>query len=135
MEKQITEPPKEAAFNAAIATLMRLNEILIDVKNNSIDDTRTKGKKQHYKYRLVKAFYVQSVPLIKEQEDKDLIKEKLSEIKLKTWYDKNLNPGSRQIRCVYSDDTENQLDDILILIQEALQKAGHFMPEKRDSGL
>ena len=132
MENTTKEAPKEAAFNAAIATLMRLDSILIDIKNNSIAENRPKGMKQHFKYRLVKAFYVQSVPLIKDQEDKDLIKKKLLAITL--MYSQHIGWDKYTVS-KYVDDIENELDDILILIQEALQKAGHFMPEKRDTGL
>lgn len=132
MDNGIKEAPKEAAFNAAIATLMRLDRILIDIKDNSIAEKRTKGKKQHYKYRLVKAFYVQSVPLIKDKEDKDLIKKKLLAIKL---IYREVIAWNNYTTPKYIDEIENELDDILILIQEALQKGGHFMPEKRDTGL
>lgn len=124
-------PQGEAAFNAAIAALMRLDSILIDIKNILQKQDIPKPIRQHRKIELVRAFYVQSMPLIKDEEDKKRIKEEVS--KLHYLYDFDPTDYYKQAKIpIYSFQQDVQMDDIIIMIEEALQKSGYFMPERKE---
>lgn len=124
-----------APFNSAIACLMRLDGILIDIKNLVLKTGKEfdKGFAQQRKYYLVRQFYVQATPLIKNEDDRKKIKEMLGKIKLE--YSDGLNHGFPCKYPSYSFQIENALDEIIITIEESLQRDGFYMPSKDDGGL
>lgn len=121
-----------AAFNSAVAALMRLDRILVKMQDISEKAGRdfTRGEAQHARYRLLKDFYVQSIPLIKDDTAKTTIKEKFYAIKL-AWKD---NPEFYQKVLIpaYSTEIESKIDEVLIMLQEELQKQGMLMPERKE---
>jgi len=128
---QPQQPQQEAAaFNAAVATLMRLDKILQDITAIMVKEQVDKGQKQHYKLRLVRAFCVQSIPLLKSEEDRKLVKDTVWE--LKPVYAKHTIHDTVPL---FDDKLENDLDQSLITAQITLQRLGYFMPEKLDEGL
>lgn len=122
-----------AAFNVAVATLMRLDNILIDIKNLILNKETSSGAKQLSKYRLTRAFYVQSAALIKDENSKNKIKDEIK--KLSPAFKDIINAGKIKKIATFDWEFEEKLDDVLVLIQECLQGEGYFMPEKIDKGL
>ena len=118
-----------AAFNMAIASLMRIHDILKLITKYSLSSFQGSvlpGPIQHMKYRLVRQLYVQSVPLMKPEE-KGPIKKTLNAIKLA----REVTP-TKQVTELYDHQVEMQLDDCTCEIEEALQVQGYFMPPKSD---
>lgn len=126
-----------APFNMALATLERLSELLKEIKNVSLGFTEgvgyslPTGETQYAKYKLIKQFFIQAVPLLKEKE------EGIIEVEFK-----KLRPSSRKVndrygkykgeQLVYNEQLEQQLDKLLITIQNFLQADGYFMPPRED---
>lgn len=132
MDTPDTKPEGEgAAFNAAVAALMRLNKILLDIESLVLNRQIAFAEKQHIKIRLTRAFYTQSIALLKDEDDKEKIKIEVS--KLKPALKKK--EGHSCSTLIFSWELEEQIDNVLILIQEALQKEGYLMPSKQDTGL
>lgn len=132
--KDINDPQRElegAAFNSAVATLMRLDKTLTIIRDLILDKETQAGWKQYKKYQLTKSLYVQSVALIKNSNKKKELKETI--FKLKPYFKKIFSNGNSINVPTFSWKVETQLDDILIEIQEALQKEGYFMPEKEST--
>lgn len=118
-----------AAFNMAIASLMRIHDILKLITKYSMSSFNTSlapGPIQHMKYRLVRQLYVQSVPLMKP-ESKKPIKDNLNKIKLA----REVTP-TKQVTELYDHQVEMDLDDCICEIEEALQIQGYFMPPRSD---
>lgn len=124
-EKPTTEG---TPFNSAVATLMRLDSILMDIKNLILNNEVPQGLKQYRKLRLVKAFYVQSVCLLKDKTKKDALKKEAE--KLKPIVKKCMSGGYLKPFYAFSSELEDKLDNFLIDAQEALQAEGLFMPSK-----
>ncbi len=118
-----------APFNMAVASLMRIHDILKLITKYSMSSFNTSlppGPIQHMKYRLVRQLYVQSVPLMKK-ESKKPIKDTLNSIKLS----REVTP-SKNVTELYDHKVEMELDDCICEIEEALQVQGYFMPPKSD---
>ena len=93
------------------------------------------GENKNYigiKYMLVRQLYIQAIPLLIEPEEKT-IQDNLEKIKLPKPISKS-NAGGSDAHTLYpySLDIENKLDNIVIEIQNALQRQGYFMPPKND---
>ena len=118
-----------AVFNMAIATLMRVNEILEQITQASImpADYNTKCE---IKYNLVRQLYSSSIPLITRSEDKADLKNKMLEL------DKLFKVSYNQIQKVsaiqWNRTADHQLDEFVYAVQEILQKDKYFMPPKDD---
>ena len=122
-----------APFNSAIATLMRLDQILRDIKNLILDNKLSGSVKQARKYYLVKAFYIQAFPLIKLEEDKERVKAFIETMKPE--YAKKYCGGKVVENIIFSHLFDDKLDEALMMIQESLQVSGIFMPERTYEGL
>lgn len=122
-----------APFNMALTTLMEINEILKQITKVSIlfEEGYTAGQIQHTKYRLVKALYVRSTPLLKK-EQKELLKPMIDQ--LKPLSIPEVNRRGKVMKQVegYDPKFDEVLDNMIILIQEKLQDEGYFMPPKSD---
>lgn len=122
-----------AAFNAAVAALMRLDRILVKMQDLSLiagEEDYPLGYCQHQRRRLLKDFYIQSIPLIKDETAKTTIKEKFYSI-IPGWNE--VLRGGEKVRVpAYSAEVERQMDDVLIMLQEELQKQGMLMPERKE---
>ena len=126
----------------AIATLERLGNLLTEIKNISLGvmpgnrPINSNGEIQHIKYKMVKQFFVQSVPLLKDADEKIILSRlnKIKPIYVNYMQKSNNKLGFTKVGDIpyYSEVIENALDDILIKIQNFLQRDGFFMPPKHD---
>lgn len=125
------EQGEGAPFNFALATLMRINNIIELIgRVNLMGEERS----QFIKLDLIRQLYIQSIPLINKQDKKDALKKKIDELKLpepKKIYD--LNGTFVRYEVVFDNKSEAELDKLEVEIQEALQAEGaYFMPSKHD---
>ncbi len=142
------ERETEAPFNMAIATLQRLDLILQQIRNLDVQFPIDSVSKQKSYISLVKQFYINSVPLFKEdkkkygnkkkddkKEDtkkKESLKKLQDEIlSLKLDKKRCIRSGTQTYRYAYSEEKEKRINEILIEIQQRLSK--FFMPGKRET--
>ncbi len=138
------ERETEAPFNMAIATLQRLDLILQQIRNLDVQFPIDSVSKQKSYISLVKQFYINSVPLFKEDgkkkkggKKKDTTKKeslkKLQDeiLSLKLDKKKCIRSGTQIYKYTYSEEKEKRINEILIEIQQRLSK--FFMPGKRDT--
>lgn len=132
-----TDSESSAPFNSAIATLMRLDRILTDIKVVSTTDSLFSGQKQEMLINLTKQLFFQAIPLLKE----DFIKENKEKII-------NLSPKMRELKeqpnlinpfgkhkgviVDFSPEIESELNNLWIDIQQHIASQGYFMPPKND---
>jgi len=136
---------KEAAapFNFAIATLMRINDILKDITSiekrtgilneQNLEKRLPDGLSLNIKYKLVWQLFTQATPLLKETQQTK-IETELEKIKPKNQIGNNQTAEDIQYQIFsYSLKTDLELNKIMILIQKSLQSNGSFfMPNKED---
>lgn len=132
-----------APFNMAISTLQRLDRILEDIKITSagyipmgIGETGQKIETAiglDMKIRLIKQFFMQSIPLLKEKQRIELAKH-LKEIpNNERWELRGSGHSAKKVWAkYYSNQLEGMWDNFLCLIQIELQKENYFMPPKND---
>lgn len=119
----------EAPFNMAIATLRRLDSILLQIRSNEITYPYDSPEKQKAYLSLVKQFYINAVPLFpKNDNDFKEIGDELLNIKIKK--SQGIKKGFQTYIYYYDEELNKKLDDFLITIQIKLRK--FFMPDKRD---
>jgi hypothetical protein len=117
----------EAPFNMAVATLMRLDAILQQIKNVCIIYPPHSVEKQRMHIELVKQFYMNSITLLEKTEDKDY--EKLLNFEMKV---KSIIRNKVQIVTeIYSKEIEKELNRILIKLQ--IQTKKYYMPKGKDT--
>lgn len=129
------EEENKTEFNMANSTLIRINDILKEIKEISIRTELLpnnksflgKGKGQHMKLKLARDLFVQSVPLL-SPEDINPFKIKIQSLEpeyciVETW------KGKAKVSS-YNSQLEKILDDFIIELQIKLQKNGFFMPSK-----
>lgn len=113
-----------AAFNMALSTLEKLQKILIEIKQFSIEGL------QHSKFKAALQFHMQSSPLVSKKEGvgkMKKLKDRLREIKLERI--KIVRHGDLiGYEPRYSQKIDYEIDDILEEIQILLQEEGYFMP-------
>lgn len=126
-----------AAFNMAISTLMRVDNILKEITNLELKRlsppqvSHSQGHLQGVKRRLVRQLYLNAIPLIRKK-DKPIIKKKLMVVKLKLI---PVMSGGKEINEIdFQQEIDDQLDEIIIDIQESLQAGGYLMPGRGDAG-
>lgn len=125
------EENKEAPFNFAIATLMRLDEILKKIVWGSLDKS---GVSQEQKYQLVRQYLVNACVLIKDKTSEAKLKTKLEGVRINYKSQQNIAGEVTSIKPSYSDDINISLDNLLIEINNVLQEEGnYFMPKPRVS--
>lgn len=141
-EPSLFEENIGAPFNMAIATLMKIHGVTKGIvvasafSPESEDDARFlfPGKAQHTKYRLVKQFFVQSVPLLDQKKTTEWQEEMLNRIwEIKPKIGERVS-GKKIVGHypIYDEQIERELDRITIEIEKKLQEEGYFMPPKSD---
>lgn len=129
----------EAPFNMAIATLKRLDLILIQIRQMHSQYPQDSIIKQKAHIDLVKQFYLNATPLFDPAEDdknadekkglktmKELGKEILSFTTIKKAFIRNRN---QKVHEIYSHKKEIRLNEILEELQSKLKR--FFMPGKK----
>ena len=121
---------EEAPFNMALATLERVNGILVQytVLSTTISDIVTRC---YAKFPLVKQLFLSATPLINDDEAKAKLKEEITKLK-KEFYSVRSEVRKRNREACYVD-TEDKLDSTVQEIQEVLQREKYFMPPKKDA--
>jgi len=125
---------EEAPFNMAIATLKRLDLILIQIRQLHCQYFPESIIKQKAHVDLVKQFYLNAVPLFNPDEDdknkQTTIEELGAEILSFKMENKSIirNGNQRQLE-IYSYDKEKRLNEIICELQTKLKR--FFMPGKR----
>jgi len=127
----------EAPFNMAIATLKRLDLILIQIRQLHSQYTPDSNIKQKAHIDLVKQFYLNAIPLFdvekeKEKEDgKKSMKELGKEIlELNMERKSKISNGNQSVGEIYSYDKEIRLNEIMVDLQFRLKR--FFMPGKKN---
>ena len=137
-----TDDRRSAPFNMALFTLEKIHNILKRIAEISTamnfdgDIMFSLGQSQHMKYRLIRQLFIQSIPLFnKEKKDKIQWKESMAQrignIKLISG-DKIKNNQIVGKFQGFTQEIEDELDNITIDIQETLQDEGYFMPSRND---
>lgn len=123
--------PSGAPFNFALDTLMRIAAILEEITKISINERSYPDITiaQYQKWKAVKQLYRMSVPLINKEEDRTKLKAQLNQIKLTTVYDARLK---EQRALIYSQEVDEELDEMVESTQLTLQKDKYFMPPRTD---
>lgn len=138
MPKEEFKKQEDAApFNMALATLEALRGILNDIKKVYADPSLPDEIKQKTKVFLVKRFYVDSAPLLKEtvvNKYKGLLNLKPIQINIVSDATGDYQDTQRK-KLVYDEDFEMELDKHLIDLQIELQKEKYYMPPKKDKGM
>jgi len=113
----------EAPFNMAIATLMRLDSILQQISKLDFMFPFDSAEKQKSYLGLVKQFYINAIPLLK---DEDLnTYGTILEINLNKKI--SIKSGSQKINASYNPELELKLNKFLVDLQYKLKK--YFMPK------
>ncbi len=118
----------EAPFNMAIATLMRLDAILKDIKIVDCRYPIDSPEKQKSYLGLVKQFYLNSIPLMEEKKAKKEEFQELLSLGIKK--EKVIRNGVQKNIAVYDKALDLKLNNLLIKLQTLLKK--YFMPKGRD---
>lgn len=116
----------EAPFNMAIATLMRLDTILQQIKLTDYMYPTDSAQKQKVYLGLVKQFYINSIPLLKETD----VPRYEYILKLKTSMRTQVTNGNQKLIFYYNTKLDFKLNKILIELQQLLRR--YFMPKGKD---
>ena len=123
----------KAPFNMAIATLMSLRQTLDHIRNVEGRIDFPAEERQRIKIELVKRFYVDSAPLIM---DDDVIKKYSYVLDLTPsmfiCVDNKSNKKTNRIK--YDFELNKRLDTALLNLQVELQKKKYYMPPRDDMG-
>lgn len=129
---------ESAPFNMAIATLMRLDAVLTDMKKISMaialsDSDGDKASSLAIKISLARQFYIFASPLIPDGK-KEKIKVSVNRINMPKGYKTNNDPINPQkyLTEYYSPNVDEMIDIFIIEVSEVLQKEGYFMPSQKD---
>jgi hypothetical protein len=117
----------DAPFNMAVATLMRLDTILQQIRTIDFLFQSDSPDKQKAHIGLVKQFYINAIPLLADAEVTDY-KDRVLKIELKST--SRVKAGNQSMRYYYDKDIEMELNTILIELQQKLKK--YFMPKAKD---
>jgi len=117
------------AFNMAVATLMRIDKILQQLRDLAFAPV-SRGGKQEIKVNLVKSFYLVSSPLLKEEIANKY--EWILEVKpiQKTKRIQDINGQlitTNEITTFFDYDLELKLDKVISDLQRELQKEGNYL--------
>lgn len=124
-----------APFNAAVATLMRLDSVINQMGITSMamaQGITPEGNGLHMRFNLLRQLFIQSCPLLNEKDEKEL-KPKvmgLAPPQSKSKTDSYGNVTSSGI--MYDQKLDMAIDELEMEIENALQSEGYFMPSKAD---
>ena len=116
----------EAPFNMAVATLMRLDAILQQIRILDYQYPFDSPEKQKSYLGLVKQFYINSIPLLDDEEAKKhlwILRENIETRNL-------IKRGNQKSIPRYDSNLDLKLNKLLIVIQQTLKK--FFMPKGKD---
>lgn len=116
----------EAPFNMAIATLMRLDNILKQLTYLDTMYPRDSIEKQKIHLGLIKQLYINSASLLNETEIKNYKEVLELSLKQKT----GIKAGSQKHNYIYDPKLELRLNEIAIELQQKLKR--FFMPPTKD---
>lgn len=127
-------------FSIINSTLMRINNILQEIKDISIKtelhpnnvNYLSKGRGQHMKLKLVKDLFIQSVAFLPTKEV-DVLWNKINS--LKPEYRTTSDYNNKYKVAHFNSEIEESLDLFLIEIQMKLQNKGFFDPTKKWGGV
>lgn len=122
-----------APFNMALATLEALRRILSHIEQVYADPLLPDELKQKIKINLLKRFYVDSSPLLRN-EIVEKYKEVLSIVPKQIEIISNGKIVPNKTKLIYDDKLEEKLDTFLVNIQRELQKENYFMPPRKNLG-
>ena len=118
---------EEVPFNMAVATLMRLDAILKEIRNLNYLYPRDSAEKQKSYIELVKQFYLNAIPLLKD-EDSEKYKEEILGMQIKK--KAGIKSGTQTCSYIYDSKIDYRLNEILIELQQKLKP--YFMPKGKD---
>ena len=120
-----------APFNMGIATLMSLRTTLDKIRDieGRIDYPAT--ERQRIKIGLVKRFYIDSSPLIENEEIIEKYEFILDLKPIEKIFIDN-KTGKNNRRTVYCYALDKEMDKCLLKLQLELQKKRYFMPPRED---
>jgi hypothetical protein len=124
-----TNANEGTAFNMGIATLMGINNILEDLSKLASVYHADLVNNQLSRVTMVKALYLRSVPLLGD--DVETFRKRI-EVLRGISVDTNKLSASKGVTKVFSYALEQELDNLIIDIQLALQSKHVFMPSKAD---
>lgn len=116
----------EAPFNMAVATLMRLDTILQQIRTTDYCFPFDCAEKQKSYLGLVKQFYINAIPLL----DDTIAKKYSYVLELDIPNRAKIRSGNQKLISYYSPELNLKLNKILIQLQQHLRK--YFMPKGRD---
>lgn len=122
----------DAPFNMAVATLMRLDKILQQMRQLHIT-FQNKVQRQKLHIELVKQFYLNSITLLddsKKENREELEKIEKQVLNFKMDKKSNVKSGNQKFGECYSEEKEIELNKIMIKLQKQLKK--YFMPSGKD---
>ena len=125
-----------APFNMAIATLYSLRDILTKITTIYGDPLFPDEVKQKLKLDMVKRFYIDASPLLKEAVVKsfmDILSLEPTCVNLMSNASGNVKKTGNK-KLIYDFQLEIKLDTYLIQLQMELQKEKYYMPPKADLG-
>lgn len=112
----------EAPFNMAVATLMRLDTILQQIRHLNYNSPFDSAEKQKAYLDLVKQFYINSIPLLPENKIGRFSFLLNMQLKSKA----NVKNSNTKLLLRYDPSLNTRLDDTLIQLQKLMKK--YFMP-------
>lgn len=124
-----------APFNAAVATLMRLDSCINQLGITAMamaQEITPEGSGLYMRYKLIRQLFIQSCPLLSERDEK-LLKPKVMDLpppKRINYTDNYGNITSSEL--VYDPKLDAVIDELEMEIENALQAEGYFMPPKKD---
>lgn len=136
MPEEFKMQEEGAPFNMALATLEALRAILYEINRIYINPHYPDEVKQKLKIDMVKRFYVDSSPLLKEDvvnKYKDILDLKPAQKEVMSDEHGELSITNNS-RLAFTWELETKLDNYLISLQVELQKEKYFMPPKKDLG-
>lgn len=133
----------QAPFNMAVATLMRLDEILKEYKKISIlleagqDENGNIVNKEIFlamKIKTAKQLFINAIPLIAKEDQKTECKNLLKDLNVPMRSIAVNDPNNpHKIPTPYYDSKiENLCDNFVMKVEEILQEEKYFMPPKND---
>lgn len=133
---QPSQEKENSAFNSAVACLMRIDGILREIKDLVLNKELSNSARQIKKLKLMRELFVQSYPLIDEEQAKKL-KESVISFKLYSKQVSKWNPIIKEHELIdfiiYSEQKETELNNLIIDIEVALQDKGLLMPSKEST--
>lgn len=117
---------QEAPFNMAVATLMRLDAKLQQISYLDYKHPFDSAEKQKAYLNLVKQFYINSIPLLLEEDIKKFSKILQLDINSKS----KIKSGTQKVIPYYDKKLDNLLNMYLVDLQIRMKR--YFMPKGRD---